>query len=200
MKALLLALFTLCIAIVSNAQIPAGTRLIGGSLGFIHQEHENGSNSVNKSTTVNINPTFGRAVKDNKVNGFSLAYSYNRLKSGSPSFTNQSVGAGIFRQKYLPLGNSFMAFGEGNLAASYTWRKSDYKSYALIAGFGAGLAYNANNRLLLTVSLPNAVNVYVNYSEEKYALNSQKNTGFSLGVNSRVSFQTMQFGILLMGK
>jgi hypothetical protein len=85
------------------------------------------------------------------------------------------------------------------MGGSYGWRSSTYRSYTISSGLGAGLAYNANNRLLLTLGFPNAVNAYINYQETQ--INStNKSTYFAAGVNSVVSFQAMQFGILLMRK
>ena len=199
MKALLLALFTFFIAVVSNAQIPAGTKLLGGSLGVGHQKQEY-INGENKFTSINLNPTFGKAIKDNIVNGVSLSYNYYKTSSSGSSLSEgHSAGVSLYRQKYLLLGKSFMAFGQGNLGGMYGWRGSAYRSYGFIAGLGAGIAYNANNHLLLTVSIPNAVGAFVNYNSEK-SLNNTKTASFNTGVSSVVSLQTFQFGILLMRK
>jgi hypothetical protein len=195
MKTLILTFLSICITTVSLAQIAAGTKSIGGSFSFGHQEQESNSGD-NRSTFISINPRFGKAVKDNLVNGVVFSYSFSQQSSTSAA---HSIGFGVYRQKYLPLGNSFMVYGEGNLGASYGWRKSYHKAYSISAGLGAGLAYNASDRLLLTLALPNALNGYV-YYHENVLNNTAKSRSFGAGINSVVPFREMQFGILLMRK
>ena len=93
-----------------------------------------------------------------------------------------------------------MAFGSGRIGGGYSLGNNNYKSYNVAAGLGAGLAYNANDRLLITLSLPDVVSAYVNYSTEDFTNTSDRIRTFNTGINSNVSFQTFQAGILFMRK
>ena len=149
MKSFILALSFLAFSCIAVAQIPAGTKLLGGNIGYSNQKFYNGVNEQ-KNSSLFLNPRFGWATKENVVSGIELSYSYNKSKfSSQPSVTGHAIGVSYFKQKYLPLVNSFMVFGEGSLGADYGWRKNDYKSYGVNAGLGGGIAYKAGKSKII---------------------------------------------------
>jgi hypothetical protein len=200
MKQFLLLSF-LSFSLCSMAQIPAGTKTFGGNLGFYVSKNDY-PNNESSNVSLYVNPRFGKAVKDNMVKGIGFSYQFQQNNStGQAISTTHDVGVQLFKQKYLPLGNAFMVFGEGSVGANYRWLKKSINAGSVSAALGAGLAYNANKKMMFTLSFPDAVSAYVGYNEATYNNNGMgisKATGYNAGLRSTVSLSNLQFGILLL--
>src|SRR5687768_15131500 len=57
-----------------HAQIPKGSTWLGGSLGFYHSEDNTYSDEIAKYSSLSINPSIGKAIKDNTVLGLGVRY------------------------------------------------------------------------------------------------------------------------------
>ena len=194
MKSLILSMSFLAFSFIAIGQIPVGTKLLGGNIGLGIQKIEQSSH-VNRSISFVISPKVGKAVKDNVVNGGGLNYSFSeRKQSNQPTYTSQNVGLYLFKQKYLPIGKAFMVFGEGNIGAGYGWDNDITNSYNLFAGLGAGLAYNASNKMLLTLSVPNIVYASTGFQKSR----GVDGFTFNAGLYTTASINNLQAGILLM--
>jgi len=199
MKHILLLSF-LFLSFFSYGQIASGTRTLGGNVGFsVNKSNDPNNNSI---ASFYINPRFGKARKENQVIGAGLFYQFQQNNAVNQAIVTQhQLGLQAFKQKYLPLGKGFMAFGEGTIGASYSWQRKYTAAATISAGLGAGLAYKANKKMMLTVSFPNAVSAYVGYNKFEYASNTNSTSTFtyySAGLRSTVAINNLQFGVVLL--
>jgi hypothetical protein len=200
MRQLLLLSF-LTISFCSFSQIPAGSRLLGGNLGFSLSKSDYPNNETS-NVSFYVSPRFGKAVKDNVVKGIGFVYQVQQYEAtGQALSTTHQIGLELFKQQYLPIGNSFMVFGEGNIGANYGWLKKTTRSGSISAGLGAGLAYRAKQKLMFTLSFPNAVSAFVGYNQIEYnngAMPTSTAKVYNAGFRSTVSLNNLQFGIQLL--
>src|ERR1700748_1997091 len=119
-KIFYLSILFISISMVSNAQISQGSLLLGGDLSFNSQNTRTpqGSPSNYNATTVTLNPSIGKAIKDNLVLGLILDYSHYSTNSENPGVPNtvtdyNTYGAGVYLRKYFPVGKNFSVFTEG---------------------------------------------------------------------------------------
>jgi hypothetical protein len=181
MKKLYLFLPLLFIVLLSQAQISKGTIVLGGNLGYTQQNSSSGTSPSNavKSTDLDINPSFGKAIKDNLVLGFDVTYG-NTTLSQDQSFNDKSndFGAGFFVRKYKPLGNGFYLFGQSRLGGGYSHGRNDgldgannpesdiSNGFNLSLQFYPGIAYAINRNWQIEMGLPNFFAVTYNRSKE----------------------------------
>ncbi|HTI09538.1 MAG TPA: hypothetical protein VL832_13305 [Puia sp.] len=199
-----LLLFFFAITYVSQAQIKKGDILLGGTLSLYSQKATPDNNyptPPNKQTNYNISPSIGKAIKDNLLVGFDLAFtgSKNTQGTGTGSYTSKSCtyGAGVFLRKYKPLGGGFAIFMQTRFGGSYNTQKTQYegdpypynnvKGYSFDLSFYPGIAYAITKRVQLETGFANLVDV--NYSHSK---DSQ-----TTGVNNNVlaNSKSNSFGI-----
>jgi hypothetical protein len=207
--------FSLLLSTVCHAQIVKGYKLLGGSIGFTRgnaSNHTGGSNTDVTLTAINLNVSYGIAVKNNIVNGFTAGFSFidNPLSSNDPVsgyFTrnskNRSVAAGVFKRRYLPLGKNFYAFGQ--IGADFTYSQNDYeqlssgtafekavtKSYAVNGSLHPGLSYQLNNRFMLDLGFGSLVNIGYAHNTRRASNQSASPTTNTLYLNSNLSLSNL---------
>ena len=176
---------------LSHAQINKGTIVLGGNIAY--DETSSSSNTIpgtplNKVTELSLNPSFGKAIKDNLVLGFDVAYTH-MTNSFEPEYKDKSdgFGAGVFLRKYKPLGNGFYLFGQSRLGGNYSHGSNTNPPSPngavsdITNGFGfslqfyPGIAYALNHRWQLEMGLPNFFVVNYSNSKETVAYAGQPN-------------------------
>jgi len=178
MKHLYLVLLAASISLAGRAQIDKGDILLGGNLGFQSLRSSSTSNVPisypTNSTELSINPSFGKAIKNNTVAGFDLTYghtSYNQ-GPGQESNSENTYGGGVFIRRYRPLGNGFYLFGQARLGGSYdhigysnqgtspgnpTAETSSTTSFSF--SLFPGIAYALNRHWQVETGLPNFLSI-----------------------------------------
>lgn len=188
--ALLLCVFVYSIA---NAQVKKGDIVLGGNLGYSNQSQSAlvSPPETTKSNSLNINPSIGKAIRDNLVLGIDIAY-FHSTSSQNPaatsSITQNENGflAGVFLRRYKPIGAGFSLFGQAELSGNYSHSTAEMPSTAQFAetsdhsnGFGftlqlyPGIAYALNRRWQLETSLPNFFSINYNHYKETQQYNTQ---------------------------
>ncbi|HVU57074.1 MAG TPA: hypothetical protein VHD83_18560 [Puia sp.] len=196
-----------------RAQIKKGESLLGGSVGFMRQDYNAISPGNGNATYVNVQPSFGKAIKDNLVVGVNLYYSYSKLvepSDATPIYTvkQPGYGLGFFVRGYKDLGRSFSMFLEGDLGGMYSLAKGSYegvnelsvdnKGYSINASLSAGIAYHITPRWMVETGFQNLA--YINYGHTKYGgtITSvggrQKESSFSLGTNLNKELNNFAIG------
>ncbi len=210
--ALLLCVFVYSIA---NAQVKRGDIVLGGNLNYYDQV-SNGSQGTNpptnfpttKQSSFGINPSLGKAIKDNLVLGIDLAYTHytsseNPASTSSITQTGNSFIAGVFLRRYKPIGAGFSLFGQVELRGNYSHSSDESPSTTQFAetsdhsnGFGfalqvyPGIAYALNRRWQLETSLPNFLSINYTHNsltQEYNGLPAQTSGGHSFSISSSLT-------------
>lgn len=184
----LITLASFFIASVAHAQINKGTILLGGNLSFHKNKTKYSSFTSSEPSILNLNPSAGFVVKDNKVIGANLTYGHSRNRY-------DRYGAGVFYRSYLTLGKNFYLFGQIN---------TGYNHYKLVslAGFDSkevsrtnsigvdlfpGIAFAASKRFHLEVSMNNLVGLdfyqTVRETTSSSGTSEHKTKGLDFGAN-----------------
>lgn len=218
-------LFSLCSAlfsIQSFAQIPKGSKFLGGSVGFYNSNSEiNTPGSSTQPQEVkqsgwSFRPQFGKFVATNKVLGLfaEVGGSKNRQISGNSSLENENsnVGGGIFYRQYYLLAKKFYLFGEADLGISFgkqqtindngTTRFTSAKTNLTDVGVSVspGLSFAASEKLHLELSLNDLFRTnYASSEGEVYnptgsLLQTTKNSTFSASANAN-GFSQLAIGL-----
>ena len=100
-------------ATVTNAQITQGKYLLGGSVRYSNEQdvQYNGS-PAQKFFSANIQ--IGKVLKENKVAGIILSYSF--ANNVLATYKVNEYSAGVFYREYKPLTKGLYFFGEANMA------------------------------------------------------------------------------------
>ena len=128
--ALFLAL-TACI--LAHAQVSKGSLVLGGNLSYDGQSSTTTgtpttgnppTNSSVKEHGILLNPSIGKAIRDNLVLGIDLNYIHQTTStnaSGSPisSTPLNQFSVGVFIRRYIILGNGFSLFGQAEIDGGY---------------------------------------------------------------------------------
>jgi hypothetical protein len=189
MKKLYLFFCLILTGFISNAQIGKGTVMLGGNLSYDESSSSNNGAASNKNTDLALNPSFGKAIKDNLILGFDVTYGHGTSsEKGVFDETSNSFGAGIFLRKYKFLGNGFYLFGQSRLGGAYshgsTTSPSDpnspynpvsdvSNSFTLSLGFEPGIAYALNRKWQLEIALPDFFAVNYGHSKETVTYTSE---------------------------
>lgn len=214
LKILLFALASYCTIETAQAQIRKGAILLGGSIGFSNSKSDNEVSPDNKTTTLNISPAIGKAIKDNLMIGVGLSYN-NIRETNNISFKEgktSNYGGAIFIRRYVPIINRLYIIGEGLAAFSRYRSKTDWSnatSDASVKGWNAGLTFTpgisfaVNNKLHLETGFNNLLSIQ--YQKRKYGSSGfgypTKSKSFSAGVNlENSSTFYLGFRILINGK
>src|SRR5450631_3784189 len=171
--------------LISKAQIKQGEILLGGNVGFSRQSSTPGNPGTGYSTTntsISLNPSYGKAIKDNLLIGFDLNYSgsknYQDLGTLNPGQTStervHNYGAGFFVRRYKSLGSGFSLFLQSRLGVSYERQKNentnstdldtDVKQYTVDLGFYPGISFAVSRRVQLETGFQNLA--YIQYSHQ----------------------------------
>lgn len=154
----------------SSAQINKGSIFLGGNLYFSSQKNEG---YKSKTTNLGVNPSIGKAIKQNLVAGFDLNYSNREYTNNDTAKTiQQFIGAGVFLRKYAPLGKGFYLFGHARAGGSYNKTKQEFnysddgKGYSVGVNIYPGISYEVNKKLHLEAALGGLL--YMSYSKDKF--------------------------------
>jgi hypothetical protein len=158
---ILLPIVLLFVGSTATAQIPKGSVLLGGTLSVDHSVSRNdGPDNNSKSNGFSINPSIGKAIKNNFILGFGVGFGKSRTFSPGYLFLNNGWNVNTYVRKYLPLGSDFNLFAQ--TSAFYGESKIENegpnfydKRHMKIAGldFFPGLDYAVNRRFHLELSL-----------------------------------------------
>jgi hypothetical protein len=174
-KALLSFITIISFSSATIAQIPKGSTLLGGSIGFINTKTKTAIEQ--KGTNVTIAPAWpawGTAVKENTFVGVSLNYNFLTNKNGSANAEQKisGYGAGFFVRKYIPLITRLYLFGDASIGFFYGTQKqndnvSEYesKSWGIGLGLQPGVSFAATDKIHLEIALNNLAGI--SYSHTK---------------------------------
>jgi hypothetical protein len=194
--------FSLLVAFIAisaaNAQIKAGTNVMGGSIYYSSQKTElNNANvgQVTKNSSFGIIPSYGKAIRENLVVGADLSYTNTVQEntngnSNSTKTKNNSFGAGVFVRPYKNLGTSgFYLFLQGRLGADFSKEKlgsnnNESTGFNIGVGINPGIAYAVTPKMHIETGLNNLF--YTGYSSNKSTNDpisySYKTSGFNASI------------------
>lgn len=206
MKYLYILSFVIVCSGTARAQVNKGEIVLGGNIGYQDQA-SNGVTPPSPTTfhNLNINPSIGKAIRENLVLGLDLSYSHGSSGSGSGSqaqYSNASNGffAGVFLRRYKGLGNGFYLFGQAEIGSGYSHTSTDnpasvetsYRSNSYSASFQLypGIAYALNRHWQIEAGLPNFF--AINYSHTRETMvysgqNEQPGTNHYFSINSSLT-------------
>jgi hypothetical protein len=189
-----LLLFSLLCSFVASAQIKKGDIVLGGNIDYSNQAMTSAQSGIpsttnsTKSNAISINPSLGKAIRDNLVVGIDLAYSrdtYSYNTVGGPAENQVTSGfmAGIFVRRYKPIGAGFSLFGQAELSGNYTHTNNADPSSTVIVdhtnGYGfslqfyPGIAYALNRRWQLEMGLTDFFSLAYTHSKETQEYSNQ---------------------------
>ena len=191
---------------IVQAQINKGEIILGGNVGYSEQT---GSSSIPVITTKieswNVNPSFGKAIRDNLVLGLDINYGHSSYNNGDPSYSNgaDSYKAGLFLRRYKPLGNNFYLFMQSMFSVSYThgtasylnggnavYSHDDNKTFGLALQIYPGISYAINRKWQLETGLPNFLSMAYNHTRDVVntaGQSDQSSSGHSLQISSSLT-------------
>lgn len=185
-KITFLTLSLLFITLISTAQLlKRNQKILGGSLGFYLGGAHDTSSLNGKSNTNNFSillaPSYGKAIKDNVVFGYSVTLGFNTSRSVDSSQENKSkgyqTGAGVFIEKFYHLGNDFYLSARSDLGIFYSQThyrqfiqgslatENKTKSYGAGISLTPSIVYAFNKRLLAELGLNNFIGM--GYRQDK---------------------------------
>jgi tetrahydromethanopterin S-methyltransferase subunit G len=212
MKNYCLLIVGLFFAIFLQAQIKQNAVLLGGRLG----QNNNLLRSVNseeKKSTLIIQSAIGKAVKENKVVGVLLGFSFDNnrnINTGLDTSTRKVnvVNIGIFYRQYKKIGKDFYLFGE--VETGYRSVRSNNKLSSIIGdvrisenawftNFNLGAAYQLSKKIQLELIMPNIGIMEYGITKRTSTVASvsdYKNKGFSFdsNISSNTFLSNLQIG------
>jgi hypothetical protein len=204
MKKITLALSSLLVFQLANAQVFKGSIFTGGSVNVQTSTNDNSNipNSKSINTSWSVLPQIGVAVRENKVIGFQLSVAgatnknYNAATYESKN-TSNNFGAGVFYRQYIPIAAKWMFFGQAAINVSFSSNKgfsNDIKTnkgngWQTGLGITPGIAFKVNKKTWLEASIGNML--ALNYNHQKNdnlntdgtVLFTQKQNSFSANAN-----------------
>lgn len=197
MKKISTLVIILLVSIISRAQqIPKGTILLGGTVGFNRSTQERTNLDEVRSTAISLAPSIGKFYRDNRVAGINLNYS--RSTTTDNSSKGNFYGIGFFLRQYLPIGKSFYVFAEENIngqtgkySQKYTTTTVEGKQTDVSLNVYPGVAYAISGKFQFELALTNLLSL--SYSGNKRTENNNgtitKNDskGFSLNAGNNTS-------------
>lgn len=199
MKKVQILFVLLLTAIVTNAQILKGAKLVGGQVNFRRTESQDPQNgSINSYGVIGL--SIGKAYKDNNVWGVNLSYSnsitrYPNLSSANYKITKPGYSMGLFTRNYKKLGGQLYLFTQPELSASFynemdktnNSSSSRLRSRHFDLDLTPGLAYSVTPKIQVELSIPGIAGIGYSYSETKNSINSPVIKSSSFGFNSNLS-------------
>jgi|SRR6185437_10274712 len=215
MKQTYALLFCVFVYSITNAQVKKEDIVLGGNLNY-YDAVSNGAQATNpptnfpttKQSSLGINPSLGKAIKDNLVLGIDLAYTHftaseNPASTSSIAQTGNSFTAGVFLRRYKPIGAGFSLFGQAELSGNYSHSTGESPSTTQFAetsdhsnGFGftlqvyPGIAYALNRRWQLETSLPNFLSINYTHASSTQQYSGQpaeSSGGHSFSISSSLT-------------
>jgi hypothetical protein len=160
MTRIIILSFALLTSIISNAQIESGRKFIGSTLSISGYQYTLPNNSFYKSSAfnVNLNPRFGKFIRQNVAMGGGLIMGYSReifnTNSNPSSYETQSIrdntfhfGAEFFTRLYQPLTEKLYIHLDANIgvrhALNYSKNTYTYTNGPSTEGKGqSGILYS----------------------------------------------------------
>jgi hypothetical protein len=206
---ILLALIFVCAFMVSTrAQISKGSVWIGGTIGYNQNknDYKDTARKDYKTSSLNVSPAIGIAVKDNLVVGIRLTYGHDKSENNANVIESKgnTYGGGIFVRQYIPVISRLYLFGEASVAYSSSKgdaTQEDYSSGTTVKvkttskGWGTGLnvtpglAFSITKKFQVETSLNSLFNVgygKIKYTADKPSYNylNQTTDSFAAGIFS----------------
>jgi hypothetical protein len=172
---------------IAHAQVKSGDIILGGNLSYSTQSTSTpqiagtaSPTTFSKQNSLVINPSIGKAIRDNLVLGLDLSYGHNSNSdnlAGSPAETGtvNSFTAGVFVRRYKPLGNGFYLFGQAELSGGCSHSSSStpqpgepstaQNGYEITLQLYPGIAYALNRRWQIETGLPNFLSIDYTHSK-----------------------------------
>jgi hypothetical protein len=200
-KALLLVAVIISFASITHAQITKGRILLGGTLAYGRSTGYNPPNVSDPQVQqgLTINPSFGKAVKDNLILGieasfYSLTQKY-RSSTIISKYRSQSYGGSIFLRQYVPILKQFYFYAQAAAGANKnrTWQTSNDQTLNDTQGWGAslnltpGLTYAITKRLYVETGLNGFALLSYNHSKTKFTDSNSGTVSTAKGSNFGIS-------------
>lgn len=142
----------------SQAQISTGTALLGGNGSFVSGSTGKNEDKIS-TTTLNLQPNYGKFISDNICIGARAIFNTNSEKTASASSksTNQAYGLGVFGRYYYRVYNKAYVFGEASPryvmgASKMSGSTTKTTTGTLTVQAGLGVAYFIADNLSLDMS------------------------------------------------
>jgi opacity protein-like surface antigen len=221
-KTALLAIASLFIFSVVNAQISKGSTFLGGSVGYSKSSNEltlpqqTTPAQENEQSSWTFRPQFGKAIADNQIMGIFLNFfnSNSQQKNGANilEMEGSNYGGGIFYRRYYPFSQRFYLFGDAALGVSstkqqitndngtinYTASKNNGTNFSL--ALTPGLSFAATRKLFLEASLNDLLGIFYsttegnNYNSQGVVMETTEQTSFSAMANAN-GFSNISIGV-----
>lgn len=185
MKKLFIVLSLLLCGHLSQAQIDKGTVLLGGDITLSSTTGTGTSQNVKQQLFL-VDPTVGLGVANNLVLGLDLGLGYQSERDAF-GLQDNHYQAGVFLQKYKPLGSGFSFFGATELSFGYddqtqdesAGMREDTRTTTVELAFSPGVAYALSHRWQMQVAFPRVL--ALSYSNQKQVLNIPEQGGPTQG-------------------
>lgn len=181
--------------------------------GNIQYSSINNKSTMNKMTSIGLNPKVGYFVLDNFAVGLQASYNIDKNTTTIPDVDNDIIrkveetyyAPGLFTRYYfLQLGKRFYTYGElgGNFGKTESFtdidgeRSNEINTKIIDANLNLGLNYFANDNIVITFLLSDVLS----YNSSKVDVDDAEaiNT-FNAKINILDNFfQTAQFGIMFI--
>jgi hypothetical protein len=199
--------FVCAFMVTTRAQISKGAVWVGGTISYNQNknDYKDTAKKDYKTSSLNVSPSIGIAVKDNLVVGIRLSYGHDKSENYANTLESKSnsYGAGIFVRQYIPVISRLYLFGEAS--ASYTSSKGDAtqedystgttvkvktttKGWSTGLNVTPGLAFAITKKFQVETSLNSLFNVgygKIKYTSDKpnsYNYGNQTNDSFAAGI------------------
>jgi len=163
-----------------HAQTEKGSVYVGGNIivETASQKAQQNNPFSNVSSQIVISPSVAWAYKNNRLFGFSLSWSYQKLTdsifgaSGTYGYSMPSFGGSAFLRQYKPLGKGFYLYAQEALSATFGYGKLygyDLHTFKTELLFSPGMAYNVSKHLQLEIQMSNILET--GYTQSKLSGN-----------------------------
>ncbi len=167
---------------VTNAQITQGKYLLGGSVRYSNnQDVQYNGSPAQKFFSANIQ--IGKVLKENKVAGIILSYSF--ANNVLATYKVNEYSAGVFYREYKPLTKGLYFFGEADAVYDYSRNTQGkfeigseatrYTTNGARISLVPGLSYAVSKKLQMELSMPDLLNLsYDRVKDEKTSTGFQQ--------------------------
>lgn len=172
-KFTLVSVAFICMVTYAQAQIGKGSVLLGGNIGFSTRVTKSPGVADYKISSVNISPSYAKAIKENYLLGFDISYGRSTQSQSLTLFESDYYGAGIFLRKYFPIAGSFYLFAQPRLGFGYsnsnqqvnTNDKQESKTYGAGISIYPGISFAVNKKLHLEAGFNNLISLNYQYAK-----------------------------------
>ena len=180
MKKIYLFILSITPCIISTAQIPKNSILLGGSLTYTNSFSEYENLGDNRTHLLGVGISLGHAYKVNRVIGINANYRHSKsvfimIPREKVTGKEDVYEFGPFYRFYKSLGSKFNLFGQAELLAGWSDANEDFQiantdtKTKRIGGFAAitpGASYQLLKRLYVELFIPDILSF--GYQKTKY--------------------------------